>query len=123
MSDLFKEIIPSIFQGKFPILEDEKDYNAFIVNKALAMHMDTILYANEMNMYPYADKKLQYDYLFHVVRKRKRPFIPWDKKDKDDPLKVIMEYFNCSPQKAKDTINILTKEQIKEITEMMKATQ
>jgi hypothetical protein len=119
LQDLFKQLIPSLTEGKVPILEEEKEYNPFIVNKALSRYLDMILYANEMNINPNLDKRMQYDYLFHSIRKRKRAFIPWDKKDDNPTLKTIMDYFNCSIQKAKDTINILTKEQINEIMEIM----
>ena len=52
MSDLFKDIIPSVLQTKKDVLEDEKDYNAFVVNKALSFHFDCVLQVNSMNMLP-----------------------------------------------------------------------
>ncbi len=63
MPDLFKDIIPSILQTKKNVLQDEidvKDYTPFVVNRALSYHMDCILYANELNLYPEMDKDLQY---------------------------------------------------------------
>ena len=65
MPDLFKDIIPSILQTKKNVLQDEldvKDYTPFVVNRALSYHMDCILYANEMNLYPEMDKDLQYQF-------------------------------------------------------------
>ena len=37
----------------------EKEYNPFIVNRALSMGMDTVLQANEMNRSPHLEKRLQ----------------------------------------------------------------
>jgi len=31
----------------------ERDYNPWVVNQAFSFHLDTILYANQMNMYPF----------------------------------------------------------------------
>jgi hypothetical protein len=42
----------------------EKQYLPFIVNKGLSYTMDTVLYANEMNIRPNTDKKLQFDTRF-----------------------------------------------------------
>ena len=52
MADLFKDIIPSILQNKKNVLENEKDYNAYIINKALSFHYDCVMQANEMNRFP-----------------------------------------------------------------------
>ena len=121
MIDLFKELLPNIMEGTSFVLENEKEYNSWLVNKALTIHMDTILYANEMNINYGLDKRLQYDYLFHAIRKRKRPFQKWMKNEKSDEILAISEYFGMSKQKAKETINILTKQQIKEIMGIVKS--
>ena len=63
MSDLFKDIIPSILQTKKNVLENPKDYNAFVVNRALSFHYDAALQANEMNKLPGLPADMQYHYL------------------------------------------------------------
>ena len=50
----------------------EKKYPAYIVNKCMSHHMDTVMYANEMNMCQHIDNKLQYDFFINTVRSRKR---------------------------------------------------
>ena len=52
LADLFKDVIPSILQTKKDVIETDKDYTAFIVNRALSFHYDCVLQANEMNRYP-----------------------------------------------------------------------
>lgn len=119
--DLFKELLPNLLQGKEPILEEEKDYNPYITNRALTAYLDTILYANQMNQFPGLDRKMQYDYLFYSIRKKRRPFQPWMKAVNDETLSAICEYFQCSRRKGKENINILTKDQIKEIIEIVRS--
>ncbi len=87
MADLFKEIIPSILQTKqYALLteQDEKSYSAFMVNRALSFHRDTVLLANEMNKYPNLDNKLKYDFLLNIVRASKRQYSKWHKKAEND---------------------------------------
>ena len=118
MPDLFKDIIPSILQTKKNVLQDEidvKDYTPFVVNRALSYHMDCILYANEMNLYPEMDKDLQYQYLLNTIRSMKRKFQPWQKASADKDLECVKEYFGYSNQKAKEALRILNDEQIAEI--------
>lgn len=118
MPDLFKEIIPSILQTKKNVLQDDldiKDYNPFVVNRALSYHIDCILYTNEMNLYPELDKDLQYQYLLNTIRSMKRKFQPWQKTSSDKDLECVKEYFGYSNQKAKEALDILNDEQIAEI--------
>lgn len=41
----------------------EKDYLPFVTNRCLSYFPDTVFYANQMNMMPHLEKKMQYDYL------------------------------------------------------------
>lgn len=115
MSDLFKDIIPSILQTKKPVLEDEKDYSAYVINKALSFHYDCILQANQMNMYPSLPGTLQYQYLLNSIRGYKRPFRPWQKRETIDNLEDVKEYFNYSNEKAKDVMVLLKDADMEEI--------
>jgi hypothetical protein len=115
MADLFKDIIPSILQTKKNVVDNEKDYIPFVVNKALSFHYDCILIANEMNKVPNTDGILQYHYLLNKVRGYRRPFQKWHKRETIENLDAIKEYFNYSNEKAKDALMVLSDEQIVEI--------
>jgi hypothetical protein len=120
MPDLFKEIIPSILQTKKNPFENEmdyKDYNPFIVNRALSYHVDCILYCNEMNLYSQIDKDMQYSFYLNSIRGMKRKFQPWQKSEVNKDIDSIKEYFGFSNDKAKEALRILTDEQIAEIKE------
>lgn len=119
--DLFKEILPSIMNGKEKVIDSETvdDFVPFVVNKGLSYHQDTCLYANDMNMFGFLPKQMQYDYLFYGIRKRKRPFQPWIKSEKNTDLDIIRKYYNVSLQTAKQYLSLLSQEQIKEINNRM----
>lgn len=118
MPDLFKEIIPSILQTKKSVIHDDldaKDYTPFVVNRALSYHMDCVLYANEMNLYPELEKDLQYQYLLNTIRSMKRKFQPWQKSEVDKDIECVKQYFGYSNEKAKEALRILNDDQIAEI--------
>ena len=94
---------------------DFKDYAPFIVNRSLSYHIDCVLYANEMNLWPSTDKDMQYQYLLNSIRPMKRKFAPWQKSKNDENIDCVKTYFGYSNQKAKDALLILTDEQIAEI--------
>ena len=92
-----------------------KDYAPFIVNRSLSYHLDCILYANDMNLYPGIDKDQQFHYLLNSIRPMKRKFQPWQKSKQDENIDCVKEYFGYSNAKAKEALRILTDEQIAEI--------
>jgi hypothetical protein len=93
---------------------DEKSYLPFMVNTALSYFPDTVEYANIMNMNYHLDNKLQYDYLFHIVRPKKR-FSKWVKKETDTILLAISKYYKCNITRAKEYKSILTGDEINHI--------
>ncbi len=117
MTDLFKDILPSIMQNKKIVIsgENEKDYHAFIVNKALSFHYDCVLQANEMNKNPTLPATLQYHYLLNTVRGYKRPFRKWEKRETIDDLEAVREYYNYSYEKAKEALVLLDATQLEQI--------
>ena len=89
----------------------EKEYPPFIINKCLSGHLDTVLFANEMNQYHFLPKKMQYDFFLNSVRKKKR-FSPWLRQDKIQDLDYVKRYYGFSNEKAKQALKILTHEQL-----------
>ena len=89
----------------------EKGYKPYLTNRSLSYHQDSILYANEMNMRPHLDNKLQYELLLNSLRKRKR-FSKWNKQDPDASVEMIMEYFGYGRSKAEQALRVLTDEQL-----------
>ena len=94
----------------------EKLYNPYLVNKALSQFPDTARIANEMNLHYILDKKMQFEFLLNIVRKKKR-FTKWAKKEDNEDLDLVAEYYGYSYEKARQALNLLTNEQIKIIKE------
>jgi hypothetical protein len=110
----------AILQSKKQLIVDdltEKEYQPFLVNRALSQHKDCVLFANEMNRRHHSDKKLQNDFLLNTVRSMKRPFAKWAKAEKNDDLECIKLAFSLSDSKAREALRLLSKEQILQLKE------
>jgi hypothetical protein len=96
--------------------ETEREYVPFIVNRGLSFSSDTILYANEMNLNPNTDKRMQYDYLYNSVRRRKR-YDKWMKQGEQDEeaIEAIMLVYKVSRKRAFEYLNIIPKEKLASI--------
>ena len=113
---LLSDYLKTINETKQNLLDSEdssweKEYPAWVVTKCMASHYDTVLLANEMNIYYELPNKLQYDFYINTVRKRKR-FSPWEKKVKIEDLETVKTYYNYSTQKAQAILKILNKDQL-----------
>lgn len=117
------DFLNAINQTKENLFKDDplakKDYAPFIVNRGLSYFVDTVMYANEMNRLPHADREWQFSFLLNSIPKKKR-FSKWHKKDKEDRFfSLVREYFGYSNEKAKAALNILTEEQLLEIEQKL----
>ena len=110
-----KDWLNSINHTKQNLIDEdpsvEKDYAPYIINRCLSGHIDSVIFSNEVNKYPNLDKKLQYDFLLNSLRKKKR-FSPWFRKDQIKNLEIVKQYYGYNNEKAKQVLNILTKEQL-----------
>ena len=89
----------------------EKDYSPYIINRIYSGHLDSVMFANEMNKYSFLSKKIQYDFYLNSLRSKKR-FSPWLRKDKIKDLDYVKRYYGYSNEKAQQALKILTKEQL-----------
>ena len=111
------DYVNDITYGKKGIMVDdiaEKNYNAFIINRSLSYHNDTVLFANEMNIHHTIDNRLQYDFFINIIRKQKR-WSKWMKPSEVSDLDLIKEYYGYSNEKAKSVLRLLNVEQINEL--------
>jgi hypothetical protein len=91
--------------------EVKKQYSPYIINRCLSGQIDTVLFANEMNMNHHLDKDMQYSFYLNSLRKRKR-FSSWIKRNKIEDLECIKKYYNYSYEKASQALKILNKSQL-----------
>lgn len=116
------DFVNAINYDKKDLFEDsqaEKDYNAFIVNKALSYFPDTVFYANAMNYHSDIPSKWQFDFLKGTITKGKR-FSKWTKKQhSSDDLAAVQMFYKYSMEKALGVMSILSNEQLIEIKQQM----
>ena len=65
-----KDYLNSINLKQGDLTEDEramKKYPAFVINKCLMRHMDTVMHANEMNASSHLRNDMQYHFLYIVL--------------------------------------------------------
>lgn len=107
----------NLISGKKPI-ELDSEYNQWRTNSVLSNHKDLIFYINEMNINYNITNKMHYAYLFSVIRKQKRWVEPETKKEKtarekkEALITSISEYYKYNVVRAKETLKVLTPEQI-----------
>jgi hypothetical protein len=94
----------------------EKLYPPYLVNRGLSFFIDTVYLANEMNRHHHLDNKMQFDFLINIVRKKKR-FSKWFKAQPDEEVEAVMDYYGYSQDKARQVVDLLTKDQITQIIE------
>lgn len=87
--------------------EDEASYKPFLTNRALSYHLDSIFYANEMNINSHLDSRLQYQYYLNSLPKRKR-FSKWAKEETSEDLSLVMDFFGYSRRHAIEALKLLS---------------
>lgn len=97
--------------------EDKSEFNLFMINRFLSMNPNNIDVINLIQRYPTCSNKVVYKYYCDLLPKKKSFFkyiktsIKWEKETVDK----ISEYYKCSTREAKEYINILNDNQIKDI--------
>ena len=118
MKHELKDWLNSINSNKNNLIEEDPEsissYPPYIVNRCLSGTVDSVLFANEMNLNAHLDKDMQYSFLLYTLRKRKR-FSPWLKKEQVDDLDLVKKHYGYSNDKAKVAVDLLTKTQIENI--------
>ena len=115
-----KDWLNSINQNKKNLYEEDPDakYPAYVINRCMSGHLDTVLFANEMNLNHHLDSDMQYSFFLNTVRPKKR-FSPWGKKEKVKDLEVVKQYYDYSNEKAKQALRILSPDQLNYIKEKL----
>ncbi len=95
--------------------ETEKDYVPFIINRSMAFSPDTIAYAEMMNRAHGLDKKLQHDFYYYAVPKKKR-YAKWIKAEEENPdIQMVASLFSINKSQARKYLELLSAEQLEVI--------
>ncbi|UTS51963.1 hypothetical protein [Synechococcus phage BUCT-ZZ01] len=111
------DYVKSVYNTKEYLVDNKeifkKDYNSFIVNRALSNSELGCVLANEMNKYSALDSDIQYDFYFHGIPKQ-RGYLKWIKKSKgtDDEvlLKAVCSLMNVNIERALEYIELMKPE-------------
>ena len=112
------DYIKSINEKNTYLGGDLVGYVPFLSNRAFAMHIDTIMLAEEMNQYHNLGPELQYDFYYYGVRKGRRFGFP-KKAEEITNLELVQRYFGYSKQKALEALRLLTPSDIAEMVQTM----
>lgn len=97
----------------------ERDFDVFIIRRGLSQHVETVMYANELNKHWRVDKRMAHDFFFYGISKKKR-FGKWAKQSADnaDDIELMCRHYAVNRNRAIDILKVLTPDEVKAIKEM-----
>lgn len=98
--------------------DDWKVFNPFLINRLLSMNKDYLELINYIQMIPIVDKEKYYKIYCGLVPKKKiwNKYIKSSSSSKNKELINYMTlYFECSNKEVSEYLDLLSKEQIKDI--------
>ena len=119
MSNPF-EFVNNINASRDDIWSDEtaKSYNAFLINRALSYHLDTVFFAQEMNQRStFTTPKMQYDFLRLAVQPKKKRFASWAKEQKNEFVDLVCEVYQVNKSTAAQYLKLLSEDDLKLLQE------
>jgi len=96
--------------------DDEKsEFNTYMVHRFISMNPDYIDVVNTIQKYPNCPTRLVYKFYCDLLPKKKSFFkyIKASSKNDLETIKAIAEYYQCSTREAKDYINIIDTQLVK----------
>jgi hypothetical protein len=118
MSHQLSDYLKAINETKEPLMDTPEwgkpSYPPFVVGRCLSYFPDTLFAVNEMNTRAHIDPKMHFDFLRVAVRKRKR-FSKWLKRENDERVQALIEYYGFSAKKAREALTVLTETQVSQI--------
>ena len=88
-------------------VQDLSGYNPYLTNRCFAMHLDTIMLAEEMNKAHETPPECQYAFYYGTVRKGKRFGFP-PKPPESADVELVMKFYGYSRAKAEEVMSLLT---------------
>jgi len=93
----------------------EKSYVPFVINRSLSYFKDTVIFANEMNIWHALPNRMQYDFYRNMVTPKRR-FSKWSKKkDAGRDIAIIQKEYAYSREKAEAVYPLFTADVINKL--------
>ncbi len=115
------EFIDAVGQSKKDLIRSSddpestaKNYNPWLINKHFSYFVDSVLYANDMNLLPHLDPLLQQDYFISTLRPKKR-FAKWHKQESDEAVRALCFWYKVNPRRAREIARVLPREEVESI--------
>lgn len=111
------DILNNINSGKdrslFHVSNYEKDYNPFMINRALMQNQRTVMIAQQANRAVLIDKEMHHDFMICAIKKNNSR-AKWKKPDeKSEYLEHVKNFYKVNEKVALQYLNILTIEECK----------
>ena len=100
--------------------DEQKDYNTFIINRALSLNSNYLDIVNKIQQYTPTPKE---SFKYHQsMSEDKFKYNKWIKGQKSKSFKpelltLVSNYFECSSKQAEDYLNVLEKKEVKQLLE------
>ena len=115
------DYLNNICVDKLSITNDDTDYTPYMINRFVSMSHLYVPMVNEINKYQ-LPSTVHNEYMCSVLPKRKQYF-KYLKKPKEDKnytknIECLCRYYEIGKKEAELYLDMLSKEQIKEITDL-----
>lgn len=113
------DYVKDLTQDKKQIKKDdpdfERNYNPFMIGRALSFNVSDVLWVNVLNMYHDSmTKQMHHDFLYNGLKKSRRSG-RWIKDKKEDHLMPVAEYFSISLKEAEGLMDLISEEELERI--------
>lgn len=115
------DFIKSVSNTKKDLMKEDpnnvKAYKAYTVNNGLSFYPDTVLIANDMNLYPDIPVESQYYYYMGAIRKSNR-YSEWHKLKKNDDLDLVQKVYQVRREIAKQYLKLLSPDDLAKLRDL-----
>ena len=102
------------------VITNLKSYSQYMINLFMSFNKDTLKEACVCNKMGKIPNHMHFKYMYFSIPKEYRRF-PYKKgKPKNDTIDFLMDVFDCNYDKAKDLMEILTKEEMRNLRKEFK---
>ena len=92
----------------------EKVYAPWVINLGFSQHVDTILYANDVNKMGNLPARKQHDYYLHSLKPKKR-WGKWAKSKDDEAVDAVQDHYRINRRLAREVVKTLKPDAVEAI--------
>jgi hypothetical protein len=113
------DVIDDLSYSKKNLMAEDREaclkaHSPYLTNRHFSYHVDTLMYANDMNVLHHVDPDMHYRFMFDVVRPKKR-FSKWHKPQDMDRVKALSEWYRINTTRARELLRVLTTDEVDSI--------